>query len=270
MCRLLEVSKSGFYSWKRRGGYEVSPSKLRLREAVRQVFEGKKKRYGSPRIFRELKSEGYKVCKSSVEQAMKDLNLKARTKRRFRKTTDSKHDKAISPNILDRDFATKKVDFAWLSDITYLPNTKGGFFYLAVVMDLASREILGWHVDDHMEADLVCKALKNAVGNRGKRPTGTIFHSDRGSQYASEVFRKLLDRNGMIQSMSKKGDCWDNAPMESFFGRLKDEYEDIFWFCTLDEARSGLFGHIEIFYNRDRMHSGIGFQVPACYSPSEV
>ncbi len=265
MCRLLEVSTSGFYDWLARGGYEVSPQKIRLREEVRKVFEDKKKRYGSPRIFRELRNLGFQVGKSSVETTMKELGLRARPKKRYRSTTDSDHGRPVAPNLLERAFDETEVDAVWLSDITYLPLHGGGFLYLCVVMDLASREILGWHVDDNMEAALVIKALKNAVGNRGCAPRGSIFHSDRGSQYASNDFQDLLSMYGMRQSMSRRGQCWDNAPMESFFGSLKDECDDAIDFFDLEDARSGLFDYIEIFYNRDRMHSGIGYQIPACY-----
>lgn len=262
----MEVSKSGFYAWLSRGGYLIPPKKMVLIEEVKKVFEKKKKRYGSPRIFQELQNQGIKAGKTSVEKLMRDLGLKARPKRRYRSTTDSDHGKPVAPNLLERDFNVKKVDAVWLSDITFLPITSAGFLYLCVVMDLASREIVGWHVDDNMEAGLVCQALKNAVSNRGKAPRGAIFHSDQGSQYASKAFTDLLEIYGMRQSMSRRGQCWDNAPMESFFATLKEEYEEWVWFEDLEDARSGLFDFIEVFYNRDRMHSGIGYIAPACYT----
>jgi len=266
MCRLLGVSKSGFYSWAGRGGYETSPEKMKLEEEIRALFENRKRRYGSPRIHQELKNKGLIVSKSSVEGIMRNLGLRARPKKRYRSTTDSNHKQPVVPNLLNREFNVKKMDQVYLSDITYLPLAGEGFLYFCVVMDLASREILGWHVDDNMKVDLVCRALRNATSNRGQVPQGVMFHSDQGSQYASEVFKDLLKTYGMRQSMSRRGQCWDNAPMESFFSSLKEEYQEFCWFTDLEEARSGLFDYIEVFYNQKRMHSGIGYQVPACYS----
>ena len=248
----------------------MTPRKLELMELIREVFFSKKRRYGSPRIWRELKQRGIKVGKQMIEDLMREMGLKARKKKRYRSTTDSNHSQPVAPNLLERNFDIKEVDTVWLSDITYLPLEDGGFVYLCVVMDLASREIVGWYADDNMEAQLVCQAFINAVLSRAQAPRGAIFHSDQGSQYASKKFRQLLDLYGMVQSMSRRGQCWDNAPMESFFSSLKDEYDEepTFWFTGLDDARSGLFDYIEIFYNRDRMHSGIGYQIPACYTPT--
>lgn len=269
MCRLLEVSKSGYYDWLNRHGEEVPPRKAELMGMIREAFKKFRKRYGSPRIWRELKARGINVSKGTVEDLMREMGLKARPKKRFKSTTDSKHSRPVAPNLLDRNFAQCKIDAVWLSDITYLPLSGGGFVYLCVVMDLASREIVGWYADLHMEASLVCQAFINAILSRPQAPKGAIFHSDQGSQYASEEFRRLLELYDLRQSMSRRGQCWDNAPMESFFGTLKDEYEEdaYLWFNDLDDARRGLFDYIEVFYNRHRMHSGIGYQVPACYTP---
>lgn len=265
MCRVLSVSKSGFYSWQWRGAHLVPPKRQRLQEAVKKLFEKKQKRYGSPRIWRHLMKQGTRVGKSSVEQAMRDLKLKARPKKRYKRTTDSDHTQPIAPNLLARNFVVADRNAVWVSDITYLPLYGGGFIYLCVVMDLASREIIGWHVDDNMRAQLICKALMNAVASQGSISPGIIFHSDQGSQYASDEFLMLLKLYKMQPSMSRRGQCWDNAPMESFFKSLKEEYEEALQFEDLEDGRSGLFDYIEIFYNRDRMHSGIGYQVPSCY-----
>jgi len=242
---------------------------MKLMEQIRDVFFTKKRRYGSPRVLRELKNNGTKIGKKTVEDLMREMDLKARQKKRYRSTTDSNHNRPVAPNLLDRNFDVTEVDTVWLSDITYLPLQDEGFIYLCVVMDLASREIVGWHVDDNMEASLVCKAFINAVFSRAEVPRDVMFHSDQGSQYASKEFLNLLDMYGMQQSMSRRGQCWDNAPMESLFSSLKDEYGDepIVWFTDLEDARSGLFDYIEVFYNRQRMHSGIGYQVPSCYTP---
>lgn len=265
MCRLLSVSKSGFYDWLDRGGHEVSPRRQAAQAAVKDVFEKKRKRYGSPRIHEELRNMGQRFSKTTVEEAMRELGLRARPKRRYVSTTDSNHSKPVAPNLLARDFTTKERNAVWLSDITYLPMIDGGFCYLCAVMDLGSREIVGWAVDDNMEAELVISALINAIKACGAAPTELIFHSDQGSQYAADDFRRLLALYGIKQSMSRRGQCWDNAPMESFFSSLKEEYGDLFVFASLDDARSGMFDYIELFYNRNRLHSAIGYQVPACY-----
>lgn len=269
MCRLLEVSRSGFYGWLRRHGEEISPHKAELMSQIQEVFAKFRKRYGSPRVWRELKAMGIKVSRSTVEKLMKEMGLRARARKRFRSTTDSQHNRPIAPNLLERNFNFTTIDAVWLSDITYLPLTGGGFVYLCVVMDLASREIIGWHADSNMESTLVCQAFINAVLSRESAPKQSIFHSDQGSQYASEEFRRLIKLYSFRQSMSRRGQCWDNAPMESFFGTLKDEYEEdlAMWFIDLEDARMGLFDYIELFYNRARMHSSIGYQVPACYTP---
>jgi transposase InsO family protein len=265
MCRLIGVSRSGFYSWLARGAQIVSQKRRHAAAVVKLVFEEKRRRYGSPRLFRELKARGFQVGKHMVETTMKELGLVARKRRRFVTTTDSDHGRPIAQNLLARNFECKHRDTIWLSDITYLPMHGGGFIYLCVIMDLASREIVGWQIALSMHAELVCDALVMAVENRGRAPRGAIFHSDQGSQYASESFRKLLNLYGMRQSMSRRGQCWDNAPMESFFSNLKQEYEDALQFENLDDARTGLFEHIEVFYNRSRQHSSIGYITPACY-----
>jgi len=265
MCRVLSVSRSGFYSWLARGGTLVSDKRRQAAAVVKVIFDEKRRRYGSPRLFRELKARGFKFGKYMIESTMKELGLFARKKRRFVTTTDSGHGNPVAPNLVARDFDCKDEDTIWLSDITYLPMEGGGFIYLCVIMDLASREIVGWQIALSIDAELVCDALVMAVENRGKAPRGCIFHSDQGSQYASKQLRKLLKLYGMIQSMSRRGQCWDNAPMESFFSSLKQEYKEALEFCGLDDARSGLFEYIEVFYNRNRMHSSIGYQVPKCY-----
>jgi putative transposase len=265
MCRLLSVSKSGFYDWLDRGGHEVHPRRQAAQLAVKAVFEKKKKRYGSPRIHQELRNMGQRHSKTTVEETMRELGLRARPKQRYISTTDSNHSRPVAPNLLGRDFTTTERDAVWLSDITYLPMIGGGFCYLCAIMDLGSREIIGWAVDDNMEAELVIAALINAIESRGRIATDLIFHSDQGSQYAADGFRRLLRLYGIRQSMSRRGQCWDNAPMESFFSSLKEEYGDLFVFASLEDARSGMFDYIELFYNRNRLHSALGYQVPACY-----
>ena len=266
MCKLLGVSCSGFYKWSAAAIGLESLSKTKKTQAIKMVFHQHRKRYGSPRVFRELKKIGHKISKKSVETIMRANGLKAKAKRKYKNTTLSNHDRPVAPNLLERKFDETRIDAVWLSDITYLPLQGGGFVYLCVVLDLASREVLGWHVDDNMETALVSTALKNAIGTRGSIPKGIVFHSDQGSQYTSHEFVQLLWRHGFRQSMSRRGQWWDNAPMESFFASLKEEYdEELFWFSGVEDARSGLFDYIETYYNRKRMHSGIGYQIPACY-----
>lgn len=262
---MLGVSSSGFYNWIKLGSLPISKLRQRAQVAVKAVFNEKKCRYGSPRIYRELKAKGQRIGKTVVEKVMKDLGLKARAKRKFVKTTDSDHKNKAAPNLLERKFHQSEVGAVWLSDITYLRLKNGGFIYLCVVMDLASREIVGWQIRDNMETDLLCAALVNAAESCDKVLKGTIFHSDQGSQYASDEFRKLLSLYGLKQSMSRRGQCWDNAPMESFFSSLKEECEQLSSCTTLQQAQTELFDYIEIFFNRERLHSAIGYKAPWCY-----
>lgn len=270
MCRLLSVSKSSFHAWLRKGGLVVSARQSELEASIKRVFLNSKKRYGSPRVWRILRSEGFAISKALVERLMRELGLQAKQKRRFKSTTDSNHNNPVAPNLLDRNFDVRVVNRVWLSDITYLRMARGGFAYLCVVMDLASKQIIGWAVEEHMETSLVLDALKNAIMSTDFAPNELMFHSDQGSQYASEAFTSLLKMYGIVQSMSRKGQCWDNAPMESFFGSLKMEWEDDYPpFEVLDDARAALFEYIEIFYNRIRLHSSIGYLAPICYVGSE-
>ncbi len=244
----------------------MSPGKEELQKHVKRVFERYKRRYGSPRVWRTLRLEGYSISKQTVERMMRELGLRAKQKRQFKSTTDSNHVRPVAPNLLERQFGVTEINRVWLSDITYLRMIGGSFAYLCVVMDLASRKIVGWAVETHMESSLVVSALINAVKSTDFSPQTLIFHSDQGSQYASEAFTDMLKLYGITQSMSRRAQCWDNAPMESFFGSLKEEWNDDYPpFDDLEDVRAALFDYIEIFYNRDRLHSGIGYKAPACY-----
>lgn len=260
MCDLFEVSRSGYYAWKNRKPSRRSRRNAKVLERIRAIHETKKGVYGSPRIHVELLKEGYRVSRKLVARLMQKHRIRAKQKRRFKVTTDSKHDLPVAPNLLKRDFAVGLPDMTWLSDITYI-RTDEGWLYLAATMDLFSRRIVGWSMDKRMTKRLVCNALRMATGNR--RPgKGLIHHSDRGSQYASDKFRKLLSRNGMLCSMSRKGDCWDNAPMESFFHTLKTELIYHCRFKTREQAKRAVFEFIEVFYNRKRIHSALGYMTP--------
>ena len=216
--------------------------------------------YGWPRTWKELLARGIRVGKGRVQKLMQQHGIRAKGKRHFKVTTDSKHDLPIAPNLLNREFTVSQPDRVWVGDITYIA-TAQGWLYLAVVMDLASRRIVGWSMSDRIKADLVCQALKSAYWQR-KPPPGLIMHSDRGSQYAGDQHCALIKDFCMVQSMSRKGNCWDNAPMESFFKTLKVERVHQLRYDTRAQARLDIVDWIEGFYNRQRRHSAINYQIP--------
>jgi len=263
MAKCLNVSRSRFYRWLHEKPCSRKESNTRLLELIQNIFAIRKRRYGSPRIHKDLKESGYKCGHNRVSRIMRENGLRARQKRKFKVTTDSKHDLPVSPNLLKRNFEVKKRDKIWVSDITYIW-TLQGWLYLCVVIDLFSRKVVGWSMGSRITAELTKDALQIAIMNR-KPDENLIFHSDRGSQYASYEFREVLKQNKMIQSMSRKGDCWDNACAESFFSTLK--MEEVFHqiYRTRNEARSSIFEYIAIFYNRQRRHSSLGYVCPDEY-----
>jgi putative transposase len=261
MCETLTVSISGYRAWKRGG----SPNRKRLTDAqllvlIQAIHQQLKGAYGSPRMMRELRSRGFPASKPRVERLMRENGIRARHKRRYKATTDSKHTLPIAPNLLDRNFAPAAPNQAWSADITYIW-TDEGWLYLAIVLDLFNREIVGWSIKPRMTADIVTDALTMAWFRR-KPAAGLIHHSDRGSQYASETFQGVLKRYGMACSMSRKGNCWDNAPTESFFNSLKNERVHGTRYATREDAIADLFDYIEVFYNRSRRHSTLGYHSP--------
>jgi len=267
MCQTLGVSTAGFYAWRQR---PVSPSRQR-REAlvveIRAIHAEVKARYGSPRIHAELAARGQPCCVNTVAKLMRDNDIRARTARKFRHTTDSNHALPVAENLLDRQFDPASPNESWVTDITYIP-TREGWLYLAVVEDLYSRRVVGWSMAEHMESRLVVDALEMAV--RRRLPGEELLaHSDRGSQYASAHYQRLLARHGIACSMSRRADCWDNAPMESFFASLKKELVHDADFATRAEARAAIFEYIEVFYNVHRRHSSLGYVSPAEYEQSE-
>ena len=261
-CDVLDVSRSGFSGWRKRAPSEQSQRRELLRVEIRAIHEEKRKDvYGSPRIHRELAARGRLCNVKTVAWIMKEQGIRAKMARKFKVTTDSKHDRPVAPNVLDRAFEQTGANQAWVSDITYIP-TREGWLYLAAVEDLYTRKIVGWSMSERLKSRLVVDALEMAIERQLPRD-GLLSHSDRGSQYASEHYQDLLKRNGIRCSMSRKGDCWDNAPMESFFATLKKElvfFED---YATRDEAHQSLFESIEMFYNRVRRHSALGYKSPA-------
>lgn len=266
-CRVLKVSRSGFYAWSRRARSPMSPrgqKQKQLLERVQLVHARSRRTYGSPRVTVELKEQGVSVCRNTVARLMKQAQIRAQIKRRFvPRTTDSAHGHPIAANRLDRDFAALSPNRKWACDITYLP-TAQGWLYLAVVLDLYSRRIVGWSMADHLKSQLVEEAMEMALNSR--RPKENLLHhSDRGVQYACADYQRLLKERGIVCSMSRRGNCYDNAVVESFFGKLKTERIYRHRFATRDQARSAVFSYIEVFYNRQRRHSSLGYLSPEMF-----
>jgi len=263
LCRVLRVSRSGYYAWR---GREPSPSAQRrqqIGQAAEQSHRDSHGTYGYRRVHRDLVDDHeIACCRETVRRIMAELGLFGRPKRRFVKTTDSDHDQPIAVNRLERDFTATRPDQKWLADITYLRLTEG-WLYLAVVLDCFSRRIVGWSLSRQIDAELVCAALEMALHRRCPQD-GLLHHSDRGVQYASQALRDLLKREGLTMSMSRKGDPWDNAMMESFFGSLKTEWIDTDY-ATEAQARMEVFKYIEMFYNPTRRHSALDYLSPAQY-----
>lgn len=263
MAGILGVSRGGYYAWRGRAPSERSRQQERLVGQIEAIQEEVSYRYGSPRITRELRRRGVRVGDNRVARLMGLHGLGARGRKRFRSTTDSRHGLPVAENLLNRDFEVVKANRVWVSDITYIP-TAEGWLYLCTIMDLYSRRIVGWSMSPGLKSELVVQALIMAMMRR-KPPKGLIFHSDRGSQYCSHLFRGWTRRYGIRQSMSGKGDCWDNAPAESFFKTLKAELYGQRAFRSRQEARMILFEYIEVFYNRVRLHSSLGYLSPVEY-----
>lgn len=260
MCEALEVSASGYYAWASRPDSPTGEWRRELVGAIEQVHAEVQQRYGSPRMTAELNARGYECSENTVAQLMREHGIRAKSPRQFVRTTDSNHRLPVAANLLGRDFEPEGPNESWCADITYIP-THEGWLYLAVVEDLFSRMIVGWSMADSMESRLVVDALEMAI--RRRRPeAGLLAHSDRGSQYASDHYQRVLAGEGITCSMSEVGQCWDNAPVESFFGRLKCELAPGQTFATRDQARAVIFEYLEVFYNRVRRHSSLGFLSP--------
>lgn len=261
MCDVLEVSPAGYYAWRSRPQSRRTAANRELLDDIQQVHRDNHGRYGSPRIHEELKAQGHGASRGRIERLMRHHGIRAIMARPRRvRTTDSRHDLPIAPNLLDRNFIAAAPNRIWLADITYV-ETDQGWLYLATVMDLYSRKIVGWAMEDHLRTDLPLAALKMAIAAQRPGP-GLIHHSDRGVQYASADYRKMLQSAGFRASMSRKGNCYDNAPMESFFHTLKTELVHHRHYATREEARRDIFAYIEGFYNRIRRHSAIGYISP--------
>jgi transposase InsO family protein len=260
MCEVFNVSRSGYYAWLRRPESKRKAEDKALSQVIKEIHKESNGEYGSPKVHEELRRRGTRCGRKRVARLMREDGLKAKTIRKFKATTNSNHSLPVAPNLLNREFSPAQPNKAWVADITYIW-TSEGWLYLAIVMDLYSRAIVGWSMSERMTRALVIDAFTLAAQRRNPAP-GLIHHSDRGSQYASTDFQNILRKHGAICSMSRKGNCWDNAPAESFFGLLKrglifhSKYE------TRSQARQSIFNYIERFYNRKRIHSSLGYRTP--------
>ncbi len=263
MCRMMDVSQSAYYGWLKRPESPRSVEDRRLGEKVKESHKKSRQTYGTRRIRKDLVEDGESVSRTRVGRLMKQQGLKSKSKRKFKATTNSKHGRPVAPNLLERKFLVAQPDTVYAGDITYIP-TDEGWLYLAVLIDLYSRAVVGWAMSERMTAQLANDALMMAIWKR--RPSkGLMVHSDRGSQYASELYQKTLKDHGFICSMSRKGNCWDNAPSESFFHTLKTDLTHHRRYQARQEAKYEIFEYIEVFYNRQRRHSTIGYQTPLGY-----
>lgn len=260
MCKVLSVSRSGYYAWIKAGLNSYARANRQLDVNIKAIFSEHKGRYGAPRIAKALKALDVKCSRNRVSSRMRALNLKALAKRKFKVTTDSAHNLPVFKNVLDRDFSAQTINQKWAGDITYV-STKEGWLYLAVIIDLFSRSIIGWSMSSYLKKDLVCNALTMALFRRSF-PKNVIVHSDRGSQYCSNEYRRIIKDHNLIGSMSRKGNCWDNAPCESLFHTLKVEMIHQNVFESREQAKQRIFNYIEGYYNKKRMHSAIDYKTP--------
>jgi transposase InsO family protein len=263
LCQVLGVSESGFYAWRKRPTCRRKREDAQLTQEIRQVFALHRGRYGSPRLHVELREQGKSCSRKRVARLMQQAGISAQRKQRRVVTTRRDATHPVAPNLLDRDFTVPEPNKKWASDITYIPTTQG-WLYLAVILDLYSRIVVGWSMSTCCDEQLVERALDMALARRRPK-AGLLHHSDRGCQYTSRAYRRRLEQAGMVVSMSRKGNCWDNAAMESFFGSLKEECVGSIIYLSHEQARQALFEYLEIYYNRQRRHSTLGYVSPLIY-----
>ena len=263
MCQVMKVSPSGYYAWRTRPVSTREMANRTLVDKIQAIHDASHKTYGSPRIYRELKDDGVACSENRVARLMRQYDIRAKQRKRYKTTTRRNKAHAVAPNVLKRDFVTNRPDHKWLADITYIP-TQEGWLYLAAILDLYSRLIVGWAMSHRMTSTLTISALKMAIQQRKPGP-GLIHHSDQGSQYTDSTYQSLLKDHNIQASMNGVGSWYDNAPMESFFGSLKSEWVHYRVFRTRYEASANLFFYIEAFYNRRRRHSALGYVSPATY-----
>lgn len=260
MCRVLGVAPSGYYAWRACPTSKRAQQDEALQPHVRAAFEASRQRYGSPRVHAELRAQGHRVGRKRVARLMRATGLRARARRRFRHTTLSKHREPLAPNIVARNFEVTAPNQVWVSDLTYL-STHTGFVYLAVILDLFARRVVGWAVSDNLDATVAVTALQRALALRAA-PDGLVHHSDRGVHYACADYRAVLEQHGVRRSMSRKGNCWDNAVAESFFSSLKFELEDHAQWLDARDVERDIATYIDGFYNAERRHSHNRYQSP--------
>lgn len=263
LCRMLDVKRSPYYDWQRRGAKVITQAELNLRRRMKDLFAASRESLGSRTMMKHLHEAGFAVGRDRVRRLMKAMNLVVKPKRKYKVTTDSVHRLPVAENVLDRRFNPDRPNQVWGSDITYLW-TQQGWIYLAVVIDLYSRRVVGWSMDRRMKKALVMRALMMAINLR-KPPPSLIHHSDRGSQYASHAYQKLLKQHGLVASMSRKGNCWDNSPVERFFGSLKREWTGDRLYKTRQQAMADVREYVAVYYNAKRLHSTLGYQTPMDY-----
>ena len=257
LCEALQVSRSGFHAWRTR---PVNLARLTLSNAVAACHTSHKARAGAPSIAADIQAQGFEVAERTVGRIMQALGLRAKGSRKFKRTTDSNHQYGVSPNLLNRAFTATRPNQVWVGDITYI-RTDEGWLYLAMILDLYSRQVVGWQMSKRIDRHLVCDALQAALVTRGN-PRGLMVHSDQGVQYASGDYRKLISKYHLVQSMSRRGNCWDNAVAESFFATLKKQAVHGERFLTRQAAQQHIFEYIECYYNRIRRHSTNGWVSP--------
>lgn len=262
-CHHLLLSVSGYYRWRKRPGRVGEYWRVGVRRAIHQAYTGSRQTYGSPRVHAAIKAQGVTCSVNTVAKIMRQDGLCARRRRKFKATTDSSHRLPVAENKLARAFERTAPNQVWVSDITFIP-TDEGWLYLATTLDLYSRRIVGWSMKERMTSDLVTDALAMAIAQRHP-PAGLMHHSDRGSQYASGAFQRMLSAHGMVCSMSRRGEVYDNAVMESFYATFKRELVHEARYATREDARKAIFEWIEVFYNRQRLHSSLGYRSPADY-----
>jgi putative transposase len=266
LCVVLGVTRSGYYAWDKRPESQKTKRRRRLAKLVETEFEENHRILGSKKITQNLLSKGEKVSRGLVAKIMREKGLVSKVVKKYKATTNSKHNLPVAENLLNREFHAFRLNEKWVSDITYV-STDEGWLYLAGILDLCGHEVVGWSMGERMTKELVIRCLNQALGRRGN-PRGVLLHSDRGSQYCSHEYQALLRKSGFICSMSRKGNCYDNAPMESFWGKLKQEWLNDKHFKTRAEAMAAIFWYIEVFYRRKRPHESNGYLTPEAYSKS--
>ncbi len=263
MCRVIGASRSGYYRWRNCSESKRRKENEKILMEIKESYKNSRRTYGSPRITDELQAKGIKCSKNRVARIMRKHGIVAKSAKKFKATTNSKHNLPVAENLLNQNFNSDKPNAVWASDITYI-STREGWLYLAVIPDLYSRQVIGWAMSDRLKSDFVINALYQAIGRRNPGK-GCIFHSDQGVQYASVDFRDVLEDYGFIQSMSRKGNCYDNAVAESFFHTLKTELVYDCRYEKRSEATQSIFEYIEMFYNRERRHSALGYCSPVSF-----